>query len=169
MRIKFVFSLLFLLLFYSSLYGQVSDVYVGINGLTCSQCSRSVEMQLRKLSFVKDVDMNLQTTNAHVVLKKSNICDFSGLEKAVKNSGFSLRDIVVSFDLSHESVQNGLHCFSWKGDKYIWTNKLEFSDTGKVKMRIVAVKDLKRKERLLLNIPKNFDCKGNKTYYVTLI
>ena len=53
-------------------FGQIQHLTVGINGLTCSQCSRSVELQLRKLSFIKDVNMNLQQTEGTLSLVQSN-------------------------------------------------------------------------------------------------
>ena len=45
---------------------QFQTVYIGVNGLTCSQCSRTVEMSIRKLDFVGDVQMNLAHTESRM-------------------------------------------------------------------------------------------------------
>jgi copper chaperone CopZ len=64
---------------------------IGIDGLTCSACSKSVEMSLRKLPFVEDVKMDLEQTEAKIYVKKDSKIDFISFSNAVKNAGFSIR------------------------------------------------------------------------------
>ncbi len=79
-------------------FGQIQQVKVGINGLTCSQCSRSVEMQLRKLTFVKDVEMNLQQTEGIITLIDGKAAvPFQEIAGAVKDAGFSIRFLTITF------------------------------------------------------------------------
>lgn len=78
-----------------SAVAQYAEVRIGVDGLTCSQCTRSVEMQLRRLDVVKDVRMNLEHTNGIVRLDSTKNTDLSRLAKAVKNAGFSVRYIRV--------------------------------------------------------------------------
>src|ERR1700744_3890006 len=87
---RFVFILL-LAITMMPLHAQVISARVGVNGLTCSQCSRSVEMQLRKLSFVKNVNMNLKQTEGDLEFKEGAKIDFSKIAEAIKNAGFSVR------------------------------------------------------------------------------
>ncbi len=84
--------LVFFLLFLASrqLQAQFSQAEVSVNGLTCSQCSRSVEMALKRLDFISKVEMDLQEPKALVVFKKDAKINFSRLAKAVRDAGFSV-------------------------------------------------------------------------------
>jgi copper chaperone CopZ len=82
--------LLFLLLSEKSI-AQFQSIQIGVNGLTCSQCSRSVEMSIRKLAFVKDVRMNLEKTEAEILLTEGGTIDIAQIAKAVVDAGFSVR------------------------------------------------------------------------------
>ena len=73
---------------------------VGVNGLTCSMCSRSVEMSLRRLDFVDNIAMSLETTEARIFFKTNAPIDLNEIAKAVVNAGFSVRflKLQISFD-----------------------------------------------------------------------
>jgi len=99
-------------------FGQIQYMTVGINGLTCSQCSRSVELQLRKLSFIKDVDMNLQQTEGRLFIVKSNTAiPFEEIAQAVKDAGFSIRFLSITFTpetrslIKDKELQSGANRF----------------------------------------------------------
>src|SRR4051812_34855647 len=70
---------------------QFGNVYIGVNGLTCSQCTRTVEMSIRKLDFVADVQMNLEHTEGKIILKKNKKADMDKIAQAIVNAGFSVR------------------------------------------------------------------------------
>ena len=98
-------------------HGQISDVHIGVNGLTCSQCTRNVEMSLRKLSFVQDVKMDLQHTDGIVTLKSGTRFDANAIAKAVRAAGFSLRFLKANIDIAGiPSSDKG--CFFLNGDSY---------------------------------------------------
>jgi len=101
---RFVFILLFVSVATVG-RAQVLNAKVGINGLTCSQCSRSVEMQLRRLSFVKNVDMNLEQTEGCLQFREGAAIDFSKIAKAVRDAGFSVRFLQAEIDLSGASIK----------------------------------------------------------------
>lgn len=96
---RFVFILLFVAIAMNS-KAQVLSAKIGINGLTCSQCSRSVEMQLLKLPFVKTVNMDLERTEGSINFKEGTKVDFSKVAKAVKDAGFSVRFLKAEIDLN---------------------------------------------------------------------
>lgn len=87
--------LVFFLLFMAGLQAraQFTQAEVSVNGLTCSQCSRSVEMALKRLDFIAKVEMELQQPTAHIVFKKNKAIDFSKLAAAVRDAGFSVRSV----------------------------------------------------------------------------
>src|ERR1700759_3369629 len=105
--------LLFLFCFCAfSAKAQFQAVYIGVNGLTCSQCSRTVEMSIRKLDFVSDVQMNLQHTEGKIILKKDKKADMDKIAQAVINAGFSVR--YLNADLAvNSSVSTTGQCFSY--------------------------------------------------------
>lgn len=69
---------------------QTQQVVVSISGLTCSQCSRSVEMQLKKLGFIQSIQMDLKQTTATLKIKSGSKTDFRSIAKAVTDAGFSV-------------------------------------------------------------------------------
>lgn len=76
---------------------QFTRAEVSLNGLTCSQCSRSVEMALKRLDFIAKVEMDLEHPAAHIVFKKNKAVDFGKLAAAVRDAGFNVRAIKTRF------------------------------------------------------------------------
>lgn len=74
---------------------QVAAVQIGVDGLTCSQCTRNVEMQLRRLPFVAAVRMNLEHTNGDIQLQEGRAFSPERVAAAVRDAGFSLRYLTV--------------------------------------------------------------------------
>ncbi len=92
-------SLLFVaLLTHILAFAQFDVIEVGINGLTCSMCSYSVENSIRKIQEVDKISMDLNNNIAFVYFKRNSAIDFNLLAERVRNSGFSVRHI--SFTLS---------------------------------------------------------------------
>src|SRR5580658_4426424 len=118
-RITSIATLLFLC-FFSQAVAQFQTVFIGVNGLTCSQCSRTVEMSIRKLDFVADVQMNLEHTEGKIILKKDKKADMDKIAQAVVNAGFSLRYLQADL-LVDNSVDVSGQCFNYKGDAYEFT------------------------------------------------
>jgi len=114
---RFVYVMLLLITAFHC-RAQVLSAKVGINGLTCSQCSRSVEMQLRNLSFVKNVTMNLESTEGTLQFKEGSDIDFFKIAKAVKDAGFSVRFLDARIDMQKvKATENG---FTIGNDLYLF-------------------------------------------------
>lgn len=96
---------------------QFGEVHIGVNGLTCSQCTRNVEMRLRRLGFIEEVQMNLQHTDGIIRLKNAAVFDPSAIAKAVKDAGFSLRFLKADLNTA-DIVAKEESCFSIKGKSY---------------------------------------------------
>jgi copper chaperone CopZ len=133
---RFVYVML-LLMIANHCQAQVLSAKVGINGLTCSQCSRSVEMQLRKLSFVKNVNMDLESTEGTLQFKEGSNIDFSEIAKAVKDAGFSVRFLDAEIDMQKVKITEkgftiGSDLFLFPGTKEIRSEKATFRFRGKM-------------------------------------
>lgn len=103
---------------------QFTQAEVSVNGLTCSQCSRSVEMALKRLDFISKVEMDLQQPTAHIVFKKGTAIDFNKLATAVRDAGFNVRSIKARL----EAPGNAAACFL--DNKIIYFNA---GDAGQLK------------------------------------
>ena len=74
-------------------------VEVGVNGLTCSMCTRSVEMSIRKLEFVDSVVMDLETTEGRIFLRPNVPFNLGQIAKAIVKAGFSVQFVKIRLDM----------------------------------------------------------------------
>lgn len=105
-KLKIIFTVFLLLVFHVlSSQAQILSAKVGINGLTCSQCSKSVYMSFKKLDFVKKIDMDLEETVAQLDFYTDKPIQLEAIKKAIDNAGFSLRNIALTIQYQDTSVQ----------------------------------------------------------------
>jgi copper chaperone CopZ len=110
--------LVFLFMLSSTLVrGEFLSAEIGVDGLTCSQCSRSVEMKLRALDFVADVQMNLEQNIGLVTFKEGKVIRLERLGKAVIDAGFTVGYIRALFDFSDTNISPD-GTFSYEGQVY---------------------------------------------------
>lgn len=90
------FLLIFILLFFSkTAFSQPDSLLIGIDGLTCSMCSYSVESMLKSVPEVREVRLDLNANEAWIKLKEGSAPDLSSLLKKVYDAGFSARSLSV--------------------------------------------------------------------------
>lgn len=148
---------LFILVAFSQIsFSQISKITIGINGLTCSQCSRSVAIKLEQDDQVKSVEMDLEETFAYVTLKDNNKIDFEQLAKDVKAAGFSVRSIDVDYTIENTENIDIVKI----GSKTIWLDKKIPQDTSKITFRLLgktfnANKKENRKLKTFSTLEKN--------------
>jgi copper chaperone CopZ len=124
---------------------ELNWVDVGVDGLTCSMCTRSVEMSIRRLDFVDSVAMSLEETQGRVFLKKGVLVDFQKIARAVVNAGFSVRFLRVALDLEKVRV-NPTGCFTDSGITFQWLQFDPASAKGNVRLKLVDEGLITRKE-----------------------
>jgi hypothetical protein len=130
-----------------SAFGGIKWADIGVNGLTCSMCSRSVEMSVRRLDFVDRVDMSLETTEGRIYFKPGALIDLNQLARAVVNAGFSVR--FVRLEISFDDITlNKDGSFVFQGQPYQW---LDFHNppATQAALKLVDENFLPRKERAL--------------------
>lgn len=76
---------------------QYVKVEVGIDGFTCSMCGMSVEKSIRRLSFVADVQMDLNGSTATITFRKDRAISVQKIADEVYRSGFSVRSIRADY------------------------------------------------------------------------
>lgn len=164
-------ALVFFLFFYSfRLHAEFKAVFVGINGLTCSQCSKAVEMQLRKLDFVADVQMNLQHTEGKILLVENKKADMEQIARAVINAGFSVRFLEADF-LVEDKDSLSHSCLRFRGDSYYFLRSAKVPGKGIIKLKFIGKQYMPGKEfkKMQEEIHSQSQGLSGKTYYVTLL
>jgi copper chaperone CopZ len=170
MKIRGVILLSGLLFVLKTQAASIQFISIGVNGLTCSMCTRSVEMSIRKLDFVDSVVMDLVSTEGKIFIAAGTTPDFRAIAKAVTDAGFSVRFMRISgdfkalhdFEIFADSVQK---CFFIKDILFSWIgNKVENAK----ELVLIGDEFMPRKEALAYRKKMNSECPfGKPSYYVT--
>lgn len=87
-----------IMLFAAESNAQVKQAVIGVDGFTCSLCAKGVEGQLKGLDYVKSVKTDLKETTFTLTFHTNKDINLSELRDAIKDGGFSLRDITIVAD-----------------------------------------------------------------------
>ncbi len=151
-------------------FAQFKSVDFGVNGLTCSACTRSVEMSIRKLNFIENIEMNLTNTNGKIIFKKGQSVSFDAIAKAVTDAGFSVRYLNATFQLNTVLISAN-HCFTYENTNYQFINNSTIQPNGNIVFKFIGKQFLPKKEfkkEWNNNIKPSCDNTKLKTYYVKL-
>ena len=105
---KFLLSLIVVLISFSG-FTQFSKASLQASGLTCAMCSKAVKVALEKVSFVKEVKVNIKNQEYAVVFKESSNPDFDALKKAVEDAGFSVASLKITGSFNSVNVEKDKH------------------------------------------------------------
>jgi copper chaperone CopZ len=131
---KFLFVLL-VSFFSLTSNAQVSAITIQASGLTCSMCSKAVKSALDKVSFVKEVRVNIKEQSFTVRLKDSSKFDLDVLRKAVTDAGFSVARMDVTLQVN-EVVKKDAHVKLGAG-MFHFVNASGQKLSGAVKVQVV--------------------------------
>ena len=140
---KILWRLVFILALSTDSFAGLKWVDVGVNGLTCSMCSRSVEMSLRKLNFVDSVVMNLETTEGRIYFSKDAPVNFNAIARAVVNAGFSVRFVKLQMAFDDVAIDSE-GSFKFQGQQFRWLGFQQVK--GTVGLTLVDEKFLPKKD-----------------------
>ena len=162
----------YILLFaFSSLNAQFINARIGVNGLTCSACSRSVEISLRKLPFVDSLQMDLKKTEALVFFKKGTKVDMERLAKAVSDAGFSVRSLQAAYHFVNTEVTENT-CLSLGGDNFQFVKTAKKSLNGIVQLKFIGSKYMSKTDYNAWSALLKSSCSTGgekvKNYFVTM-
>lgn len=101
LHIKTIITIAFVMMCIQKGLAQFITAEIGVDGLTCSQCSRSVEMSLLKLVFIKDVQMDLESTIGKIIFKADAKISFNKVAKAITDAGFSVRYLKATYSFKN--------------------------------------------------------------------
>ena len=90
-------------------YAQFTGASLQASGLTCAMCSKAVKVALEKVSFVKEVKVDIKNQQYNMVFKENAATDFDELKKAVEDAGFSVASLKVKGNFDHVKAAKDTH------------------------------------------------------------
>lgn len=85
---------------------QMKSATLTASGLTCSMCSKSIFKALEKVSFIENVDADVEKSTFTVRFKEGKNVVLDDVKKAVEHAGFSVASMAVTANFSGEEVYN---------------------------------------------------------------
>lgn len=124
---------------------QFVSAEIGVSGLTCSACTRSVEKSIRKLDFVKDVQMNLKEANGKILFKEGATVSIEKVAKAVQHAGYSVNSMKAIFYFQTLSVSDNF-CYSYQSSQFQFVKTGNRTLSGNVELRFIGKDFMDNKE-----------------------
>jgi copper chaperone CopZ len=125
----------------AGLKAQFISARIGVDGLTCSACTRATELSLLNLAFVEYADMDLNNNTAFVMFRPGQPVDIQQLSQAVYDAGFSVRDLYAVFDFSGAvAVTSSGPCFSYDQKYYASPGSTSLPVSGRKELRFIGKK-----------------------------
>lgn len=86
--------------------GQIKSASLQASGLTCSMCSNSIYKSLKTISFIEEIDSDVETSTFNIKFKTNQEVDLDALQKAVEKAGFSVANLKFVINVNNIKVQN---------------------------------------------------------------
>ena len=127
-------------------------IQVKIDGLSCPFCVYGLEKKLKRVEGVEDLKLQFDIGVAEIKIKDGKSIDIDGIRKAVKDGGFTPRDMVVTIKGKIEEVDGRMilrigditDSFILKDNKML----REMITSGKVQGKIVTLTGLVQEEKI---------------------
>ncbi|MFN3405279.1 MAG: heavy-metal-associated domain-containing protein [Cytophagaceae bacterium] len=148
-------------------YAQISQVWIGIDGLTCSLCSNTVDKSLNNLSFVKEVKMDLNENVAKVLLKEGKVADLNMLAQKVKDAGYSVRFLDIDCHFDSLSIDEN-STFDFDGKKFVLIDSDKRILNGEIRLKLLGKNFFSRKEYPKWSQKLRSSIKSKDLYFVTI-
>jgi len=138
--------LAFLFLFTSKVsFSQFVSIEIGVSGLTCSACTRSVEKNIRKLDFIKEVKVNLEQANGKIVLKDGANVSIDKVARAVENAGYSVNYLKAVFHFQSLAVSDNF-CYTFQSTQFQFVKVGNRTLSGDVELKVIGKSFMNGKE-----------------------
>jgi copper chaperone CopZ len=132
---------------------QISKVEIMATGLTCSMCSNAINKQLKTLTEVVKVDIDLNKNLFVITLKADNKLTPKTFKDKVEKAGFFIGSMVLFMNFNNQAVEDNKQI-----DNYIFidTKAQTLSGVAKVKMLdkgYITTKEFKKLSKSLAKYP----------------
>lgn len=91
-------------IFIKSVYAEPIKIQVKIDGLSCPFCVYGLEKKLKRVEGVKDLKLQFDTGVAEIKIQEGKSIYVDEIRKAVKDGGFTPRDMVITLKGKIEEV-----------------------------------------------------------------
>jgi copper chaperone CopZ len=162
---KYIFSALFLSFLLPLQAQQLLSAEIGVNGLTCSQCTRSVEMSLRKLDFIENISMNLAETSGKITCKPDMSLDFEKIAQAIVNAGFSVRYLKLNVAFEAYKISENT-CLTVGAESLVLLGETEGVLNGETGLQLIGEKFMPRKAFKKYQNQLTNPCQAKKVFWV---
>ncbi len=131
---------------------EPAKVQVKLDGLVCTFCAYSLEKKLKRVEAVEDLKILVNAGLAELTIKEGKSIDIDGIKKAVKDGGFTPREILITLKGRIEEADGQMILRVDKvSDVFILKNNGILKDTitsGKAQDKIVTITGLVQEERI---------------------
>jgi len=108
MNLKVFLLTLSVLFIFTNSNAQISKAEIVATGLTCSMCSNAINKQLKSLTEVDSVIIDLNTNTFVVHLKKETNIDPRILKEKVEKAGFFIGSMIVTMSFENVEVADNI-------------------------------------------------------------
>lgn len=163
---------LLLLLVLNKASAQFKTATLGINGLTCSLCSYSVEKELEKVDCIAAVEMDLNQNIAKLIFEENIPVDMKAVVNAVYKAGFSVGYTQALFNFDNVTLTEQVY-FLYEEVEYRFVNTLEEDLQGEHIIKFIDKKFVVDtvfktwKEKIKLS-DKKIPVSKNTVYHISL-
>ena len=144
--------ILILMIFIRLASAEPAKVQVKLDGLVCTFCAYSLEKKLKRLEAVEDLKILVNAGLAELTIKEGKSVDIDGIKKAVKDGGFTPREIHITLKGRIEEADGQMILRVDKvSDVFILKNNEILKDiitSEKAQDEIVTITGLVQEERI---------------------
>lgn len=92
----FVSIIFFMVIFIRLASAEPARVQVKVDGLVCTFCAYNLEKKLKRVDAVEDLKILVNAGFAELEIKEGKSIDIDGIKKAVRDGGFTPREILIT-------------------------------------------------------------------------
>ncbi len=131
---------------------EPTKVQVKLDGLVCTFCAYNLEKKLKRVEAVEDLKILVNAGLAELTIKEGKSIDIDGIKKAVKDGGFTPREIHITLKGRIEEADGQMILRVDKvSDVFILKNNEILKDiitSEKAQDKIVTITGLVQEERI---------------------
>ena len=153
-------------------HAQISKAELTATGLTCSMCSKATYKQLMSISEVEKVEPDLNNTAFIIYFKNGSAAKMSDIKEKVEDAGFSVGELVVTFNFKNQSVENN-SSFTINNSTYTFMDSKSATLNGDKKVKIldkgyIVEKDYKQMAKMITTYP-TYTSSNKNLYHIKVL
>jgi hypothetical protein len=135
-------------------------------------CSKATYKQLISITAVEKVEPDLNNTAFVIYFKNGSAANISDIKKKVEDAGFSVGELVVTFNLNNQSIENN-SSFQLDNSTYTVMDTKSATLNGEVKAKIldkgyIVEKEYKQISKMKKNYP-SYATNSKNLYHIKVL